>query len=81
MDCFAPGRSIESAGLGGTFFIQDGTSMAAPFVAGAFAVLRQAAPNAPLAHLINALTHTGTPITDARAGAPGTTIRPLIQVD
>lgn len=80
VDFYAPGNLIESSGLGGTFFTQSGTSMAAPMVTGAFAVLRQAAPNATLGELFAALTSTGILIDDARVG--GTVLdKPLIQVD
>ncbi|TMK25269.1 MAG: hypothetical protein E6G64_16290 [Actinobacteria bacterium] len=53
--------------------------MAAPHVAGAWAILKQAAPTASVDEVLQALTSTGLPITDPRAGT-GTTL-PRIQVD
>ncbi len=44
-----------------------GTSIAAPVVAGAFAVLREARPDAPVAQLLSVLRSTGVNITDDRA--------------
>lgn len=45
LDIFAPGSAIVSSVPGNTFATFDGTSMASPHVAGAFAVLRQAKPD------------------------------------
>jgi uncharacterized repeat protein (TIGR01451 family) len=47
---------------------KQGTSMAAPHVAGALAVMRSAVPNATVTQLISALTSTGPSITDQRSG-------------
>lgn len=41
----APGQSIRSADLGGTYSLKSGTSMAAPHVSGAILLLKQAFPN------------------------------------
>ncbi len=47
---------------------KQGTSMAAPHVAGALAVMRSAVPGATVNQLISALTSTGPSITDQRSG-------------
>ncbi len=57
-----------------------GTSEAAPYVAGAFAVLRQKYPNAGVAQLLKLFQDTGTMVNDTREGftvGP----KPLIQID
>jgi subtilisin len=64
----APGRWIGSSVPGGGFQNYSGTSMAAPHVAGAFAVLKQFAPNASVSQITGALVRTGQTITDARNG-------------
>ena len=64
----APGRWINSSIPGGFYQNYSGTSMAAPHVAGAFAILKQRNPNAGIQQILNALTTTGQPITDTRNG-------------
>jgi len=70
----APGAIITSAGL-----TMSGTSMAAPHVAGAIAVLRgdAAFPDDTLSETIEHLTNTGTPITDSANGL----VHPLINLE
>jgi hypothetical protein len=82
VDFFAPGVSINSSvpAVNGNYGVKDGTSMATPFVAGAWAVLKQAAPNASISEVRSALQNTGIPVVDTRAGGPGTITRPFIQV-
>jgi hypothetical protein len=46
----------------------DGTSFAAPMVAGAFAVLREKHPNATVSQLVGLLQTTGTDVAEGRAG-------------
>lgn len=73
----APGDGIYSPIPGGEFIYNSGTSMAAPHVAGAFAIAKQKAPNASVATILSALTMTGVRITDPRNNI----VRPRIQID
>src|SRR5881296_3284392 len=79
LSLFAPGVSIISSFAGGGFAIASGTSMAAPHVAGTWAVLKQAKPTASVDEILQALSGTGVMIEDTLAET-GTT-RPRIQVD
>src|SRR5881296_3332700 len=79
LSLLAPGDEIISSYPGGEFVVASGTSMAAPHVTGAWAVLKQAAPGASVDEVLQALSGTGVMIMDTRAGT-GTT-RPRIQVD
>ena len=79
MDLFAPGSAIDSAVPGGTFESKQGTSMATPHVAGAWAILKQVSPSATVTDVLDALTSTGIPVLDTRAG--GVTTMPRIQMD
>jgi subtilisin family serine protease len=73
----APGTNIDSSVPGGGFAAKDGTSMAAPHVAGAVAVLKSIAPDAFVEEIEDALTSSGVPITDTRNGV----VVPRVQVD
>src|SRR5882672_7547 len=75
----APGDSIISSYPGDVFVIASGTSMAAPHVTGAWAVLKQAKPAASVDEILQAFSDTGVMIVDERAGTG--TARPRIQVD
>ena len=80
LSLFAPGDSITSSVPGGGYEIASGTSMAAPHVAGAWALMRQAAPTASVTTILNALRSTGLPVTDNRFWASGTVTVPRIRV-
>lgn len=64
LNLIAPGSQIYSSVPGGAYAFKSGTSMAAPHVAGAWAVLKQQQPSGDVTTLLNALTHTGTYILD-----------------
>lgn len=68
LNLLAPGSLINSSVPGSGFAAYQGTSMAAPHVAGAWAVLRQRAPQATINEIYSALTLSGVPITDQRVG-------------
>ncbi len=77
LNLLAPGRWINSSVPGNSYQNYQGTSMAAPHVVGAFAVLRQRKPTATIEQLLTVLTNTGQPVTDVRNGI----IKPLIKID
>ena len=77
VELLAPGSSINSSVPGGGFGSKSGTSMAAPHVAGAWAVLRQVSTNASVSTLLGHLQATGKPITDADNGISKPRIRLL----
>jgi len=65
IDVLAPGTDICSAVPGNTYQCDwIGTSMAAPHVAGAYAVLRQLRPTASVDQVLTALQRSGTAVAD-----------------
>ena len=76
LDLLAPGTPINSSVPGGVFAELEGTSMAAPHVAGAWAVYRQAFPIATVDEALASFVDTGVPITDSRGGE----VKPRIRV-
>jgi len=74
LSLFAPGESITSSVTGGTYAAASGTSMATPHVAGAWAVLHEAAPNASVSDILASLRSTGLPVRDDRFLGAGITI-------
>ena len=79
LSLYAPGSSIDSSVPGNTFANFQGTSMATPHVAGAWAILKQAVPGASVASALAALQSTGTNVNDQRGG--GGTPHPRINVN
>lgn len=83
LDLLAPGGDQSVSKSGGIlsampdakYAYLQGTSMASPQVAGAFAVLRQAKPSASVDQLLTALKASGRPVTDSNGIA-----RPAIDV-
>jgi subtilisin family serine protease len=79
LDLLAPGYSILSSipDTQTDYEYKNGTSMAAPHVAGAFALLRQANFGASVKEIRNALRDTGVPVSDYRNGK----VKPRIDVE
>ncbi|MFI6421266.1 S8 family serine peptidase [Streptomyces sp. NPDC050842] len=75
LDLLAPGTGIVSSVPGGGFASKDGTSMAAPHVAGALAVLRQSFPEKSVTELEALLLESGEALTYTGA------VTPRIQLD
>jgi len=76
LSLLAPGEPISSSVPGGGFAFKMGTSMAAPHVAGAWAVLKQRKPNGTVDEVLGAIRRTARPVIDSRTG----TQLPRIQV-
>ncbi len=64
----APGQSINSSTPNDGYSSWNGTSMATPHVAGAFALLKSKLPSASVGQLFAALVNTGYPLTDSGSG-------------
>jgi hypothetical protein len=79
LSLLAPGVGIASAVpfdlFGFSYGVSNGTSMAAPHVAGAWAALRQAAPGASVSTLLAALQSTGLSVS-----GPGAVVVPRIDL-
>ncbi len=69
VDLMAPGSDIYAAVPGG-YETMSGTSMATPHVAGAWAILKQAKPNASVQEIETALACTGVKVSRAGLGKP-----------
>jgi subtilisin family serine protease len=78
LDLFAPGVGIVSSVPGGDVASFSGTSMAAPHVAGAWAVMRQANPQATVDDTLATFVNSGRATRDGRSG--GTVTRPRIRL-
>lgn len=71
----APGAVIYSSVPGGGYAYLQGTSMAAPHVAGAWAVMKSKNPRLNVDQVLNALTSTGLMVNDTRNGISKPRIR------
>ncbi|MCD4700058.1 MAG: S8 family serine peptidase [Phycisphaerae bacterium] len=80
LDFFAPGAQITSSVPAGGYMPKSGTSMAAPFVSGAWAVLKSKKTDASVEEVYNALVSSGVGIDDDRVDGIVNNI-PRIQVD
>jgi hypothetical protein len=68
VDLLAPGTEIDSAAVGGGAVSNTGTSMSTPHVAGAWAILREAVPDATVDEILQVLRETGESVDDQRSG-------------
>ncbi|MFI7128383.1 S8 family peptidase [Nonomuraea sp. NPDC050153] len=75
LDLFAPGVNIRSSVPDNTYGEKSGTSMAAPHVAGMFALMKQAYPAFTVAQSLQRLQETGTAVRYDAAGTSVTTMR------
>ena len=78
VDLVAPGKSIVSSIPGGGYEALSGTSMAAPHVAGAWAVLRSKSPDATVDQIERVLVSAGTMVRDTYAN---NLAKPRIELD
>ncbi len=76
VELLAPGVSINSSVPGNAFALFNGTSMAAPHVAGAWAILNQINNAVSVPTALSALQSTGKPVTDA----DNAVVKPRIKV-
>ena len=72
LDLFAPGAGVRSAWLGGTYRNLNGTSMAAPHVAGVAALILGQSPSLSPAEVSRRITDFATrgAVADVRSGSP-----------
>jgi subtilisin family serine protease len=64
LDLLASGEYIDSSVPNNSYAYYSGTSMATPQVTGAWAVMRQAFPNASVTQILQTFQQTGTPVRD-----------------
>ncbi len=66
LDLLAPGSGIFAPAPQGEYVVEHGTSAAAPHVAGCWALIKQAHPDATVDEVKAALINSGIPVTDWR---------------
>ena len=83
LSLLAPGSSVASSVPGGGFDTKSGTSMAAPHVAGAWAIMRSLDPAASVASILGTLQSTGLSVSDQHPYRPAARgyVKPLVQLD
>jgi subtilisin len=79
LDLYAPGTSIVSSYPNSNITTRTGTSMSAPHVAGAWAVLKQLDSSADVSTILNTLTQTGVPIADRGVVKPRVDLLAAVQ--
>lgn len=77
LSLLAPGSAITSAVPGGGYAMMEGTSQAAPHVAGAWAILKQAQPAVSVTDALGQLRNNGITTNDTRSSAVVTGMRRL----
>jgi subtilisin len=80
LDFYAPGDGIYSSMPDDTYGYREGTSMAAPHITGAWAVIKSKIPQGRVDFIYQVLAKTGSLVDDQRAGGSVTDI-PRIQLD
>jgi subtilisin family serine protease len=81
-DLFAPAHQVYSSdAVSNSAYVSNwsGTSLAAPHVVGAFALIKDAFPSASVDSILNALKVTGEPVSPSSCGTSATT--PRIRID
>ncbi len=79
VDLLAPGRTISSSYVGGGYGNMNGTSTAAPHVAGAFALCKSVNPALSVNQIETILEQTGVAVLDGRSS--GVHTKPRLQLD
>ncbi|MFZ4795625.1 MAG: S8 family peptidase, partial [Blastocatellia bacterium] len=77
LSLLAPGSGITSAVPGSGYGTWNGTSMATPHVAGAWAIAKQKSPSASVTTILSALQSSGVSVTDTR----NSIVKPRIAID
>lgn len=77
LNLLAPGELIISSVPGGSYDNEQGTSMAAPMVAGAWAVMKQRFPTESVTQILTRLKYGGVQVLDSRNGL----VKPRIKLD